>query len=181
MAVFQITGSITPNFDRMQGNPICCQIPWQKNDVHLRAWTEGRTGYPFIDAVMRQLRKEGWIHHLARHAVACFLTRGDLWISWEDGQKVFEEFLLDADWALNAGNWMWLSASAFFHQFYRVYSPVSRAENHLTLNFNFQHWIIKCKDICFESNFSCKHSCETSAETDNSCTKTSSGFINKSI
>lgn len=62
---------------------------------------------------------------MARHAVACFLTRGDLWISWEEGQKVFEELLLDADWALNAGNWMWLSASAFFHQFFRVYSPVA--------------------------------------------------------
>ena len=74
---------------------------------------------------MRQLRQEGWIHHLGRHAVACFLTRGDLWISWEEGQKVFEELLLDADWALNAGNWMWLSASAFFHQFFRVYSPVA--------------------------------------------------------
>lgn len=49
---------------------------------------QGRTGYPFIDAIMRQLRQEGWIHHLARHAVACFLTRGDLWQSWEEGQKV---------------------------------------------------------------------------------------------
>ncbi|XP_062995401.1 cryptochrome-2-like isoform X3 [Elgaria multicarinata webbii] len=85
----------------------------------------GRTGYPFIDAIMTQLRTEGWIHHLARHAVACFLTRGDLWISWEEGQKVFEELLLDADWSLNAGNWQWLSASAFFHQFFRVYSPVA--------------------------------------------------------
>ena len=46
------------------------------------------TGYPFIDAIMTQLRREGWIHHLARHAVACFLTRGDLWISWEEGLKV---------------------------------------------------------------------------------------------
>jgi len=69
--------------------------------------------------------KSGWIHHLGRHAVACFLTRGDLWISWEEGQKVFEEYLLDADWALNAGNWMWLSASAFFHQYFRVYSPIA--------------------------------------------------------
>lgn len=49
---------------------------------------EARTGFPFIDAIMTQLRQEGWIHHLARHAVACFLTRGDLWISWEEGQKV---------------------------------------------------------------------------------------------
>uniref|UniRef100_W8BJA9 Cryptochrome-1 n=1 Tax=Ceratitis capitata TaxID=7213 RepID=W8BJA9_CERCA len=113
------------NFDRMLGNKFCMQIPWEINEEHLTAWTHGRTGYPFIDAIMRQLRQEGWIHHLARHAVACFLTRGDLWISWEEGQKVFEELLLDQDWALNAGNWMWLSASAFFYQYFRVYSPVA--------------------------------------------------------
>lgn len=49
---------------------------------------QGQTGFPWIDAIMTQLREEGWIHHLARHAVACFLTRGDLWISWEEGMKV---------------------------------------------------------------------------------------------
>ena len=73
---------------------------------------------------MTQLRQEGWIHHLARHAVACFLTRGDLYQSWTKGQDVFEEYLLDADWSLNAANWQWLSASAFFHQYWRIYSPV---------------------------------------------------------
>lgn len=122
---YYTAAAFEPNFDRMMGNSFCLQIPWQRNDEYLEAWTHGRTGYPFIDAIMRQLRQEGWIHHLARHAVACFLTRGDLWISWEEGQKVFEELLLDHDWALNAGNWMWLSASAFFHQYFRVYSPVA--------------------------------------------------------
>ncbi|XP_035828705.1 cryptochrome-1 [Aplysia californica] len=122
---FYTVGAVTPNFDRMKGNPVCRQIPWGSKPEHLEAWTEARTGYPFIDAVMTQLRLEGWIHHLARHAVACFLTRGDLWVSWEQGMKVFEELLLDADWSLNAGNWMWLSASAFFHQYFRVYSPVA--------------------------------------------------------
>lgn len=73
---------------------------------------------------MTQLREEGWIHHLARHAVACFLTRGDLWISWEEGMKVFEELLLDADWSVNAGMWMWLSCSSFFQQFFHCYCPV---------------------------------------------------------
>lgn len=91
---------------------------------------------------MTQLRQEGWIHHLARHAVACFLTRGDLWISWEEGMKVmktfkkciifvdqilfqvFEELLLDADWSVNAGMWMWLSCSSFFQQFFHCYCPV---------------------------------------------------------
>lgn len=59
----------------MVGNKICRQIPWRYNEDLLNAWTHGKTGYPFIDAIMRQLRQEGWIHHLARHAVACFLTR----------------------------------------------------------------------------------------------------------
>ncbi|KAH9490127.1 Cryptochrome-1 [Bulinus truncatus] len=122
---FYTVAAVTPNFDHMKDNPVCKQIPWTSNQEHLSAWTHAKTGYPFIDAIMTQLRQEGWIHHLARHAVACFLTRGDLWISWEEGQKVFEELLLDADWSLNAGNWMWLSASAFFHQYFRVYSPIA--------------------------------------------------------
>ncbi|KAG8568157.1 hypothetical protein GDO81_013907 [Engystomops pustulosus] len=122
---FYTAGAGIPNFNKMEGNSVCVQVDWDENKDYLEAWREARTGYPFIDAIMTQLRTEGWIHHLARHAVACFLTRGDLWISWEEGQKVFEELLLDADWSLNAGNWQWLSASAFFHQFFRVYSPVA--------------------------------------------------------
>lgn len=122
---YYFCGAFTPNFDKIDGNPICRQIKWDKNPEYLQAWREGRTGYPFIDAIMNQLREEGWIHHLARHAVACFLTRGDLYQSWEDGARVFEYYLLDADWSLNNGNWMWLSASAFFHQYFRVYSPIA--------------------------------------------------------
>lgn len=122
---YYTAGAGTQNFDKMVGNPVCTQIPWGKNEEHLKAWAEGRTGYPFVDAIMRQLKQEGWIHHLARHMVACFLTRGDLWISWEEGAKVFEDYLLDYDWSLNAGNWMWLSASAFFYKYFRVYSPIA--------------------------------------------------------
>ncbi|XP_074972339.1 cryptochrome-2-like isoform X2 [Phalacrocorax aristotelis] len=122
---FYTAGASIPNFNQMVGNPVCLQVDWDKNPQHLHAWREGQTGYPFIDAIMTQLRTEGWIHHLARHAVACFLTRGDLWVSWEEGLKVFEELLLDADWSLNAGNWLWLSGSAFFHRYFHVYSPVA--------------------------------------------------------
>ncbi|XP_042571156.1 cryptochrome-2-like isoform X2 [Cyprinus carpio] len=121
---FYTAATNNPNFDRMEGNPICVQIPWDHNPEALAKWAEGRTGFPWIDAIMTQLRQEGWIHHLARHAVACFLTRGDLWISWESGMKVFEELLLDADWSVNAGSWMWLSCSAFFQQFFHCYCPV---------------------------------------------------------
>ncbi|TSQ92633.1 Cryptochrome-2 [Bagarius yarrelli] len=121
---FYTAATNNPNFDRMEGNPICVQIPWDRNPDALAKWAEGRTGFPWIDAIMCQLRQEGWIHHLARHAVACFLTRGDLWISWESGMKLFEELLLDADWSVNAGSWMWLSCSAFFQQFFHCYCPV---------------------------------------------------------
>ncbi|KAJ8258797.1 hypothetical protein COCON_G00178090 [Conger conger] len=121
---FYTVASSTPNFTKMAGNPICLQIGWHENQEALEKWKEARTGFPWIDAIMTQLRQEGWIHHLARHAVACFLTRGDLWISWEEGMKVFEELLMDADYSVNAGNWMWLSASAFFHQYTRIFCPV---------------------------------------------------------
>ena len=122
---FYLSSVTTVNFDRMEGNPQCRQVPWERNQAVIAAWKEARTGFPFIDAIMTQLREEGWIHHLARHAVACFLTRGDLWQHWEEGAKVFDLYLLDADWALNNANWQWLSCSNFFYQYFRCYSPVA--------------------------------------------------------
>jgi len=107
-----------PYYAEMTRNPICLKIDWMSsNNPHykeyLQRWKLGQTGYPFIDAAMRQLITEGWIHHVARNAVACFLTRGDLWISWEDGLQHFLKYLIDADWSVCAGNWMWVSSSAF--------------------------------------------------------------------
>lgn len=87
---FYTAATNNPHFDKMEFNPVCVQIPWDRNPEALAKWAEGRTGFPWIDAIMTQLRQEGWIHHLARHAVACFLTRGDLWISWEEGMKVLQ-------------------------------------------------------------------------------------------
>ncbi|KIW15307.1 hypothetical protein PV08_05352 [Exophiala spinifera] len=141
-------------FGQVVGNPVARFIPWHlqsryavvkseqgegeiqvadgtyvvddpQAEEYFRRWKEGRTGFPWIDALMRQLKQEGWIHHLGRHAVACFLTRGGCYVSWERGAEVFEEWLIDHEPACNAGNWMWLSCTAFFSQFYRCYSPVS--------------------------------------------------------
>jgi cryptochrome len=124
----------------MEGNRISRQIDWDQDQRLLEAWENAKTGYPWIDACMTQvrseylharvcsldcgdvlwqLRTEGWIHHLARHAVACFLTRGDLYQSWEVGAKVFDKHLVDADWHINNANWMWLSCSSFFYQYFR--------------------------------------------------------------
>ncbi|KNC53852.1 cryptochrome photoreceptor [Thecamonas trahens ATCC 50062] len=122
---YTVVGSRTPGYEAMATNPLSRIIPWDDEPDKVAAWAEGRTGFPLIDAVMRQLRATGWVHHLARHLVACFLTRGYLWQSWEAGAGVFNSLLLDADHYLNIGNWLWLSASAFFHQYWRVYSPIS--------------------------------------------------------
>ncbi|KAF9459758.1 FAD binding domain of DNA photolyase-domain-containing protein [Collybia nuda] len=133
------------HFGRIYKNSVCRFIDWDLRDEFgqdgakiiprplgdpraeewFLAWKEGRTGFPWIDAIMRQLRQEGWIHHLARHSVACFLTRGQCYISWERGAEVFDEYLLDWDPCANPGNWMWLSASAFYHMYYRVYGVQS--------------------------------------------------------
>ncbi|CAE8615955.1 unnamed protein product [Polarella glacialis] len=127
-------GASIPNFDRQVGNPSCKQIPWAKDAKLLEAWETGRTGYPFIDAVMRQLVQVGWIHHLARHAVSCFLTRGDLWLSWEQGRDVFDRHLLDSDWAVNNMNWLSLSGAApWSPPFFRVYSPTPSNDSSLNV------------------------------------------------
>jgi len=144
---YYLVAAGTPNFDKMEGNRICRQIPWKKDKELFAAWEHARTGYPWIDAAMTQLRLEGWLHHLARHAVACFLTRGDLFIHWEWGRDVFDRDLVDADWALNNGNWMWLSCSAFFYQYFRVYSPASFAKKYDKEGLYVKHYLPVLKNM----------------------------------
>jgi cryptochrome len=137
------------SFGQTYNNPQCRFIPWHlpsevdaKSGLitgkhltdsaeareHFERWREGRTGFPFVDALMRQLKLEGWIHHLGRHMVACFLTRGGCYVDWERGAEVFEEWLIDHEAACNIGNWQWLSCTAFYSQFYRCYSPVASGQ-----------------------------------------------------
>ncbi|KAK6912169.1 Cryptochrome/DNA photolyase, FAD-binding domain [Dillenia turbinata] len=108
----------TPNFDQMKDNRIC-----------------------------KQLRKWGWMHHLARHCVACFLTRGDLFVHWEKGRDVFERLLIDSDWAINNGNWLWLSCSSFFYQYNRIYSPVSFGKKYDPEGKFIRHFLPVLKDM----------------------------------
>ncbi|CAJ1336618.1 unnamed protein product [Effrenium voratum] len=122
--MFYLLGAAVPNFDQDQQNSMCKVIPWGNDPELLAAWQEGRTGYPFIDALMRQLNQTGFMHHLGRHAVACFLTRGDLWQNWTAGRDVFDKLLLDSDWAVNNGNWLWLAGVApFSAPYFRIYDP----------------------------------------------------------
>lgn len=116
-------------------------------DEWFQRWAAGTTGFPWIDALMRQLRHDGWIHHLGRHSVACFLTRGGCYVHWERGADVFADLLLDHEPACNAGNWQWLSCTAFFAQYYRCYSPVSFPQKWDPEGDFVRHWVPELKAL----------------------------------
>jgi deoxyribodipyrimidine photo-lyase len=84
-------------------------LPWVESADRFDAWREGRTGYPVVDAAMRQLLREGWMHNRARLIVGSFLTK-DLGIDWRLGERWFMRLLLDGDQASNNGNWQWIAS-----------------------------------------------------------------------
>ena len=118
---FYMIGCFTPNFDQMYDNPISKLTDcWTYNKKYIDSWAEGKTGYPVIDAIMSQLKREGWIHKFSRHVVACFLTRGSLWQTWEVGLSHFQKYLIDFDWSINTANWIWLSNTDFSKNYFDV-------------------------------------------------------------
>lgn len=120
---FYLVASTVPDFESSSKNPICRRIDWERNEAMYSKWKNGTTGFPFIDACMRQIYLQGWTHHLCRHSVATFMSRGDLYLNWEDGAGYFMKYMIDADWSINYGNWIWLSASGFWSDVFRVTNP----------------------------------------------------------
>ena len=106
-------------------------IRWSHADGRFRAWTEGRTGYPLVDAGMRQLRREGWLHNRARLVVGSFLTK-HLGIDWRWGERWFMRLLLDGDEANNNGNWQWIASVGVDPQpaYRRIYNPARQLASH---------------------------------------------------
>jgi len=106
------------------------RIEWESNDEHLAAWQEGRTGYPIVDAAMRQLNQTGWMHNRLRMIVAMFLTK-DLFLDWRLGEKYFASRLVDYDFGSNNGGWQWsASTGADAAPYFRIYNPSSQSERH---------------------------------------------------
>jgi deoxyribodipyrimidine photo-lyase len=99
-------------------------IAWSDDRERFAAWCEGRTGYPLVDAGMRQLRREGWMHNRARLVVGSFLTK-HLGIDWRWGERWFMRLLLDGDEANNNGNWQWIASVGTDPQpvWRRIYNP----------------------------------------------------------
>jgi deoxyribodipyrimidine photo-lyase len=99
-------------------------LRWTRSRARFDAWCEGRTGYPLVDAAMRQLRAEGWIHNRARLVAASFLTK-QLATDWRWGERWFMRWLVDGDQANNNGNWQWVTSVGVDPQpaYRRLYNP----------------------------------------------------------
>jgi deoxyribodipyrimidine photo-lyase len=104
------------------------RFPWAKDPVGLRAWQRGRTGFPIVDAGMRQLWATGWMHNRVRMIVASFLVK-DLRITWLEGARWFWDTLVDADLAANTLGWQWAAGcGADAAPYFRVFNPTSQGE-----------------------------------------------------
>ena len=103
-------------------------IQWRTSDEDFTAWKEGRTGYPFVDAAMRQLNATGWMHNRVRMVTASFLVK-NLLIDWRRGERHFRHVLLDADVSQNVGNWQWVAGTGPDASPYnRVFNPVLQGQ-----------------------------------------------------
>ena len=102
------------------------QSKWKKNAKYLSAWKEGKTGFPIVDAGMRQLNQTGFMHNRVRMVVASFLTK-DLHMDWRLGEKYFEEKLIDHDPAVNSGNWQWAASTGCDSvPYFRIFNPTEQ-------------------------------------------------------
>jgi deoxyribodipyrimidine photo-lyase len=106
----------------------CNQLQWENNERYFQAWCEGRTGFPIVDAAMRQLNQTGWMHNRLRMIVSSFLTK-DLLVSWQLGERYFMQRLVDGDLAANNGGWQWSASTGTDAQpYFRIFNPTSQAE-----------------------------------------------------
>jgi deoxyribodipyrimidine photo-lyase len=111
--------SFKPSYDR---------IEWEKNEEHFQAWCNGKTGYPLVDAGMRELNQTGFMHNRVRMVVASFLTK-HLLIDWRWGEAYFAEKLMDFELASNAGGWQWAAGCGCdAAPYFRVFNPSSQQE-----------------------------------------------------
>ena len=115
-----------PNLPEAPFREAFAHFPWEENDSHLRAWRKGRTGYPIVDAGMRQLWHSGWMHNRVRMVTASFLVK-HLLVPWQAGAAWFWDTLVDADLANNSASWQWVAGcGADAAPYFRIFNPMSQ-------------------------------------------------------
>lgn len=121
------------------------RFPWDENARKLKAWQKGITGYPIVDAGMRQLWEIGWMHNRVRMIAASFLTK-DLFIHWRKGEEWFWDTLVDADLANNSASWQWVAGSgADAAPYFRIFNPVLQGEKFDSEGEYIREWVPELK------------------------------------
>jgi deoxyribodipyrimidine photo-lyase len=117
------------------------EFPWRDDPPALKAWKRGRTGYPIVDAGMRELWSTGWMHNRVRMITASFLTK-HLLIDWRVGEAWFWDTLVDADIANNVGNWQWVAGSgADAAPYFRIFNPVLQGSRYDPAGDYVRRWV----------------------------------------
>lgn len=117
-----------PESKRQAVNTQYREVKWEEDEDGFKAWCEGKTGYPIVDAAMRQLNQTGWMHNRLRMIVASFLTK-DLLIDWQKGERYFQQKLVDYEAASNIGGWQWAaSVGTDAVPYFRVFNPTTQSK-----------------------------------------------------
>ncbi|KAI9814676.1 MAG: hypothetical protein M1832_005675 [Thelocarpon impressellum] len=127
--------------------PEYTNISWEYNSEHLEAWCTGKTGYPIVDAAMRQLAHTGYMHNRCRMIVASFLAK-DLLLDWRLGERHFMEHLIDGDFASNNGGWGWSASTGVDPQpYFRIFNPLLQSEKFDADGEYIRKWVPELRDV----------------------------------
>jgi deoxyribodipyrimidine photo-lyase len=137
-----------PSNARLEFQPRYRELEWVDDEDALAAWKAGRTGYPLVDAGMRQLARTGWMHNRARLVVGSFLTK-DLHLDWRHGETHFEALLLDGEPAQNNGNWQWVTSVGVdpAPYFRRIFNPVLQQRKFDPGGDYVRRWVPELRDV----------------------------------
>lgn len=123
------------------------KVRWSEDEALLEAWKQGKTGYPIVDAAMRQLNTTGWMHNRLRMVVASFLVK-DLLIDWRHGERYFMSRLIDGDLAANNGGWQWAASTGTdAAPYFRIFNPTTQGERFDADGRFIRHWLPELQQV----------------------------------
>ncbi|NYS36102.1 deoxyribodipyrimidine photo-lyase, partial [Streptococcus danieliae] len=122
-------------------------IQWNPDETALTAWKNGQTGYPIVDAAMRQLNQTGWMHNRLRMIVASFLVK-DLLVDWRKGEHYFMSQLIDGTLAANNGGWQWSASTGVdASPWFRIFNPTTQGKKFDPQGTFIREWLPELRDV----------------------------------
>lgn len=122
-------------------------VQWEVDEEKLEAWKQGKTGFPIVDAAMRQCKRQGWMHNRPRMICASFLVK-DLMIDWRLGERHFMQSFIDGDLAANNGGWQWCASTGTDPQpYFRIFNPESQSSTASPSGAYIRYWVPELADL----------------------------------